>query len=174
MNCTPNVHSECKLTELLDLVKLLADFYDKLGELENFLSHATSNVKSFVSGSELAKKKKILILGVCNNGVKIKDILGICKKYGWADNVDLVEYNEVTNFNVRQLEYTDVYSHILIGATPHMAKGIGEASSLLQYLRENKEKFPRVHILRKENGTLGITKTSLHKVFSQLSSMEML
>lgn len=100
------------------------------------------------------KDAKILLLGG-DGGIKDKEVQGIFKELGLPkDAYERVEYDRVANFDINRCMDSLAYSDIFIGTTPHKAKGIGGASSLLQYLRNNADSFPRLTVFENEDGTL--------------------
>ena len=98
---------------------------------------------------------KILILG--NLGVKPKDIAGIFKREGLARNdFEHYDYDDVhsSKIDAKDLLYTPAYSDIFVSTIPHKVKGIGDSSSLVEFLEENASVLPKLTIFRSEDGTL--------------------
>lgn len=98
---------------------------------------------------------KILILG--NLGVKTKDIAGIFKREGLSRNdFEHFDYDDVhsSKINAKDLLYTPAYSDIFVSTIPHKVKGIGDSSSLVEFLEENASVLPKLTIFRSEDGTL--------------------
>jgi hypothetical protein len=97
--------------------------------------------------------------------VKAKDIPGIFKAVGLPrDAFELVDYDSVhsNSFDARGLLGTIDYSDIFVSTTPHKAKGIGDASSLVEYLQQHRDDLPKLTIFRKKDGSLKpMSKTDL-------------
>lgn len=106
---------------------------------------------------------RILILG--GEGIKDKEIRGILKDLGLStDAYRLIRYDEVTNFDISKCRNTVEYSDIFVGVIPHKSKGIGDSSSLLQFLEENKSSYPKLSVFRDPNGGLAkISKTKFRE-----------
>ncbi len=97
----------------------------------------------------------ILILG--GLGVKPKDISGIFKSVGLPrDAFEHLDYDDVHSgkFDARELLDTSEYSDIFVSTTPHSVKGIGNASSLAEFLEENERHLPKLKVFRGEDGVL--------------------
>lgn len=79
----------------------------------------------------------IILFG--DSQIKIKDIHGCLKSLGIdKKRFEYVPYDDVTNYNFKNLEYNSSYRLILIGPMPHSAKGMGDASSIIEWLTSNK------------------------------------
>ena len=102
---------------------------------------------------------RILIVGQLN--LRKKDVNGICKNlFIDPERLDYIDYEEATNFNYEKLEYSNRYSDVIFGATPHKGSGIGDNSSIITMLENNQERYPKVIRAMESNG-LKLTKTSL-------------
>lgn len=105
--------------------------------------------------------RKILVLG--GRSTRINELQGIAKKYGISkSDVTFLDYDEVKSFNPGELQYSGKYALILVGPVPHKIRGIGNFSSILEYLQQ--EGFPPVMDLG-SNG-LKITKTDFDRKLS--------
>ena len=113
---------------------------------------------------------KILILGL-SSGVKRKDLPGIFNSVGLPrDAFEALTYDEVHSekFDPRQLIGSIRYSDIFVSTTPHKAKGIGDFSSLAEYLESNKADLPKLTFFENEDGTLkAMSKTGLKIALTQ-------
>lgn len=113
---------------------------------------------------------KILILGL-SSGVKRKDLPGIFNSVGLPrDAFEALTYDEVHSgkFDPRQLIGSIRYSDIFVSTTPHKAKGIGDFSSLAEYLESNKADLPKLTFFENEDGTLkAMSKTELKIALTQ-------
>ena len=105
------------------------------------------------------RNAKILIIGQIN--IKAKDINGLCKSMGFnPEQIDYVSYNEATNYNYENLRFSNKYSDVIFGATPHKGKGIEDNSSIINFLENNKSEFPNIIRATDSNG-LNLNKTTL-------------
>lgn len=154
-----------------DLMDILDDLFDKI-KREAILQNRTGDIEIFFEkyGIEQFKKSKlvfnenakILIIGLNNGSIKSKDINGIFKTARLLNRFDVISYDEATNFDIRKLENSSAYSDVFIGTVPHSIKGMGDSSSAILTLQKGSEViYPKIHVLRKENGELGITKSNL-------------
>lgn len=106
------------------------------------------------------EKSKIYILGFSK--MKRKDIESVCKSCGYEHGkMYTYDYSEMSNFDIKKLEFNTSVSAIIIGEQPHSVKGINGYSSLCSYLEANKNKYPPFRICKDANGNLKMTKTSL-------------
>lgn len=130
-------------------------------ELEKFLiEHNISRIDEERSFSYCnLETAQILIVGQLN--IKVKDINCICKSLGISpDRLVYIPYEEVTNYPFDSLKYSNRYSDIIFGATPHKGSGIGDNSSIITYLENNALEFPNV-IRACDSNKLNLNKTSL-------------
>ena len=131
---------------------------------------ATRDNQKEKSRAVFADNAKILILGA-SSGVKAKDIPAIFKSAGLPrDAFELFSYDDIHSgkFNTRNLLDTIQYSDIFVSTTPHKAKGIGDSSSLVEFLEDNKNNLPKLKVFRNEDGTLkAMSKTDLKVALMQ-------
>ena len=105
------------------------------------------------------RNAKILIVG--NLEFKARDIPGLCRSINFDfDRLDFVSYDDATNYNYENLRFSNKYSDVIFGGTPHMGGGIGDSSSIISFLESNSSEFPNV-IRAETSNELGISKTSL-------------
>ncbi|MCJ1765039.1 hypothetical protein [Mammaliicoccus sciuri] len=149
------------LDDLFDKLKEEAKFYNYQGEFDTFLSRYQFEKNDNYRDNLYNDNAKVLILGVRNGGLKSKDINGIFKKAGLRDKYKIIEYDDMTNFDVSILENSMQYTDIFIGAVPHKMKGIGNTDNPVQKLLEGSETlYPKTQKLMSGN-ELKITKTNL-------------
>ncbi|OJT32868.1 hypothetical protein [Staphylococcus ureilyticus] len=149
------------LDDLFDKLKEEAKFYNYQGEFNIFLSRYQFEKSDKYKDNLYSDNAKVLILGVRNGGMKSKDINGIFKKAGLRDKYKIIEYDDMTNFDVSILENSTQYTDVFIGAVPHKMKGIGDTDNPVQTLLEGSEAlYPKIHKLMSGN-ELKITKTNL-------------
>lgn len=129
-------------------------------ELNNFLTlHNIKTTREEKSYSYCdVRNSQILIVGQLN--IKMKDVNGICKSLNIEpDRLVFVSYDEATNYPFDNLRYSNRYSDVIFGATPHMGSGIGDNSSIISYLESNPSEFPNIIRACDSNG-LNLNKTS--------------
>ncbi|MDU9418815.1 hypothetical protein RCL10_09905 [Staphylococcus lloydii] len=149
------------LDDLFDKLKEEAKFYNYQGEFDIFLSRYQLEKNDNYKDNLYNDNAKVLILGVRTGGLKSKDINGIFKKAGLRDKYKIIEYDDMTNFDVSILENSTQYTDVFIGAVPHKMKGIGDTDNPVQTLLEGAEVlYPKIHKLMSGN-ELKITKTNL-------------
>lgn len=149
------------LDDLFDRLKEEAKFYNYQGEFDIFLSRYQFDKNDNYKGNLYNDNAKIIILGVRNGGLKSKDINGIFKKAGLKDKYKIIEYDDMTNFDISNLENSMQYTDVFIGAIPHKLKGIGDTDNPVQKLLNGSETvYPKTHKLMTGN-ELKITKTNL-------------
>ncbi|MFW6047274.1 MAG: hypothetical protein ACOCP4_05770 [Candidatus Woesearchaeota archaeon] len=114
---------------------------------------------------------QVLILGSAH--VNDNVILGVLEDEGFnKKNIELqTDYKKLTNFNIKNLQYSEKYAFILIGAIPHKIKNLGKYSSVIELLN-NEEGFPLfVNLETYSKGkNLKITKSSLRKGIKEAKS----
>lgn len=104
--------------------------------------------------SDTQRNGNIIMFGDTN--IKIKDIYGCLKSLGIDKRrFEHIPYDEVTNYNFKNLEYNSNYRLILIGPMPHSAKGMGKNNSIIESLTKNKNIAKTIKL-----DNLKITKTS--------------
>ena len=105
------------------------------------------------------RNAKILIVG--NLNFRERDIPGLCKSINMDyERLDFISYDDATNYDYENLRFSNKYSDVIFGATPHKGGGIGNSSSIITYLESNKSEFPNV-IRAELSNDLGLSKTSL-------------
>lgn len=63
------------------------------------------------------------------------DLKGVCKSLGIdKERLELVGYEDITNYGFHSLSYSTRYCAILFGATPHSARGMEGDSSILVHV----------------------------------------
>ena len=152
-----------ELEKIIDKFREELTLANRIGkeELEKFLSNhniSILNEKESFSYCDL-KTAQILVVGQLN--IKIKDVNGICKSLGIEpDRLVYVPYDEVTNYSFDNLRFSNRFSDVIFGATPHKGNGIGDSTSIITYLENNASEFPNVIRACVSNG-LNLNKTSL-------------
>jgi hypothetical protein len=131
---------------------ILYEYLKELG-LEHIVE--SQNHYKFV----VPNRSKILVLAYKLN----KDQLALeAKKQGFDSNrIEFIEYH--SGFNIKNLEYSQVYTDILVGPIPHKAINMGDESSLIASIENSPEKYPRLHKLSNSNGELKVTKTAFRE-----------
>ena len=118
---------------------------------------AASSVNYFF---DTQKNGNIILFG--HSKVNRKQINGILKSLGISKNrFEHVEYDDVTNYNFKDLEYNSNYRLILLGPMPHSAKGMGDNKSIIEWIQNNENIAKSVKL-----DNLKVSKTSLKKAIS--------
>lgn len=103
------------------------------------------------------KNGNIIMFG--DTSIKIDDIYGCLKSLGISKKrFEHVSYADMTNYDLRNLEYNNTYRLILIGPMPHSIKGKGEYASGIEWLVNNQNIAKTIKF-----DNLKITKTSFKK-----------
>ncbi|OFK56784.1 hypothetical protein HMPREF2811_01405 [Globicatella sp. HMSC072A10] len=107
---------------------------------------------------------KLLILGG-DGGFCEKHLPGLLKVYGLVrDAYEWILYDEMKNFDISTCYYSTKYLDLIVGATPLSTKGIGNSSSLIQFICEHQSELPKVYILEKAGIPVKITIEDFRKV----------
>lgn len=155
------------LEELFDRLKQEARLYNQQSEFDTFLERYQFEKSDSTQGHLYSDNAKILILGVRNGGLKSKDISGIFKKARLKDRYEIVEYDDLTNFDISTLENSTQYTDVFIGAVPHKMRGIGDTNNPVQTLIDGSETiYPKIHKLM-TGSELKITKKNLTDAIAQ-------
>lgn len=104
--------------------------------LESYgLSRLVADTVNYFNDTQ--KNGNIIMFGASQ--LKLKDAYGCLKSLGISkDRFEHVPYDDVTNYNFKNLEYNNNYRLILIGPMPHSAKGMGDTRSIIEWLSSNK------------------------------------
>lgn len=86
----------------------------------------------------------VLVLGAL--GGRKSDYEMAAKKMGIDPEHVIFEndYSRLGRFDTRSLEYSSVYSDIILGPVPHSQEGIGDNSSLRAAILNSPSKYPRL------------------------------
>lgn len=102
---------------------------------------------------------RILVIGELAGSRK--DYKMVAKKMDInPDNIEFMDYEESKRLDARRLEYSNDYSDIIYGPTPHKISEIGDTSSLLALIENNPTKYPRL-IRSKTNSIDGRLKITI-------------
>ena len=89
------------------------------------------------------RRMKILVLGELAG--RVKDYQIAAKRKGIElDNIEFIDYSSAKQFNASRLRFSNEYSDIIYGPTPHKLEGMGDASSLLNLILKNPNEFPKL------------------------------
>ncbi len=139
---------------------------DKYGLGEKKQSFQYCNVRS----------SKIIVFGRVEIKQNVLD--AISKDMGiHPDRIDYISYDDTTNYDISNLEYSNKYSDVLVGPVPHKAKNMGDYSSMIEAIESNSEKFPPLIRVMDETGNLRISKSSFRnallktQLFKELNSI---
>lgn len=113
---------------------------------------------------ESMKDGKIIVFGDSQTSEKI--LLGIAKNLGIDKNkIEFyLNYQDITNYDFRKLQWSMTYSLIMFGPVPHSCVGKGNNSSIINAI-ETSEAYPPV--IRLGTGELKITKSSFKTQLSK-------
>lgn len=129
---------------------------DKYGFTEKKQSYQYCNIRS----------SKIIVFG--RTEIKQNILDAIAKDLGiHPERIDYISYDDTTNYDISNLEYSNKYSDILVGPVPHKAKNMGDYSSMIESIEANSECFPPLIRVTDEKGTLRISKTSFKTALSK-------
>lgn len=129
---------------------------DKYGFTEKKQSYQYCNIRS----------SKIIVFG--RTEIKQNILDAIAKNLGiHPERIDYISYDDTTNYDISNLEYSNKYSDILVGPVPHKAKNMGDYSSMIESIEANSECFPPLIRVTDEKGTLRISKTSFKTALSK-------
>lgn len=105
----------------------------------------------------VTKRMKILVLGELAG--KVKDYQLAAKKKGIdMDNLEFIDYEAAKHLSASRLQYSNEYSDIIYGPTPHKIEGMGDTSSLLALIEQHPNEYPKL-IKASANSKLKITIT---------------
>ena len=89
------------------------------------------------------KRTKILVFGSLKGSKK--DYIKCAKKLGIEEyNLEFVEYLSTKNYNVEKLRNSEKFSDIICGPMPHKIEGIGDYSSFIALIENNKDEYPKM------------------------------
>lgn len=148
------------LDDLFEKIEFDAKLYNRQDEFEVFLSRY--NLDSNTAATTVMNyNAKILILGTSSGSVSNKDIAGIFSRADLKGRFELISYDELSQFDIRVLEYNSKYSDIFIGPVPHKVKGMGDTENFVEKLMSGSGNiYPRAQKLKSGDG-LKITKSNL-------------
>lgn len=123
----------------------LEDIFDKYGV----------SIDDNSSSICITKRMKILVLGELAG--KVKDYQMAAKKKGIdLDNIEFIDYESAKHLSAGRLQYSNEYSDIIYGPTPHKIEGMGDTSSLLALIEQHPDEYPKL-IKAEANSKLKIT-----------------
>jgi hypothetical protein len=127
--------------------------------LENMSRQADNNIQ--------LKDIKITIIGASK--VKIHHIDGIVKTMGFNPKkaTYLTEYDKINTYDITRLKTYDERHVVLLGPTPHSAKGTMNYSSILTAIEQDEE-YPKSFRILNDRHDLVITKSSLKSALSNV------
>jgi len=143
-----------------DIDKLILDYNISF---EQEMKFTNTRVSKILILGDLAGKSDNYKIAIKKMGINLKNV-EFCN-----------DYQKIKRFDLKKLEYSTVYSDIIIGPIPHKVVNLGENSSLVAKLEKEPEKYPKV-IRAEANSKLKITINSLEscikktRYFQQLSS----
>lgn len=108
----------------------------------------------------------ILVLGALNG--RKSDYQMTARKLNIPEiNIEFVDdYSKMHSFNAEQLRYSDKYSDIIIGPTPHSMKNKGNFSSIIAMIENNPKEYPKL-LKAVANNSLKITNSNFKELLQQ-------
>lgn len=118
------------------------------------------------------KKHKILVSGALSGN--IDDFTKVAKKMGISSNqiTYVNDYSELKHFDAVRLEYSQEYSDIIYGPSPHKMINIGDVSSLLTIMKREPNKYHKV-IVATANSALKLSINSFKQSLLNTRLLEM-
>jgi len=117
-----------------------------------------------------AEDAKVIILG--DMQISKHEAQKLAKVHGFdKDRVEIVDYDDVQNFNIHKLRHNENYCGIIFGPIPHSATGAEGDSSLISHV-ENTDGYPH-HVratARQSQHDLKITKKSLKQALAEIKN----
>lgn len=151
------------------IVEINSKFNKNLKLVDKIIFDSNEHIKDeemFIKDIKL-DEVVINVLG-SNTSLKNNVIMAIFRDEGFnLRNINLIDYDDVKKTNIDKLLLETRVNFIMVGPTPHSAKGIGSASSIPVYLKENTLKDTVIE-LKNNSGTYKITKDSLGKAISKI------
>ncbi len=153
------------IDELQNRILQEITFANRSGNLEDVLRKYNFYEKIESSAYTNVKSSRIIVFGQTN--LKKKNLDGIAKSVGISpERIDYISYDEVTNYDISNLQNNLKYSDILVGPVPHKAKGMGSYPSMISAIESNQKNYPNL-IRVMDSNELKITsesyKTALKK-----------
>ena len=136
----------------------LEEYLSKIGCKDCIANHNTCY---------LAHSAKILVIG--DMSIDDRSVKKIAKKCGIKPNrIEIInDYEKLTNLNFEKYRNNMNYSDIIVGPTPHKAKGIGGYSSVISRMEHNPEEYPKLIRAETATGKLKLTATSFEAALRQ-------
>lgn len=159
------------LNEVFNKIRKEAQLANAKGGLDAYLDKF--GIDTMTTEVQEKRGKKILVVGV-NTGIRVKDIKGLFKKYGVAERLETLEYDESTNYNFHDLAYSDAYLCVMFGPVPHSTVGRKSSSSIVEEMEAQTEMYPKIIRLTDTNGNLKMTKNNLRKALESLDLHEII
>ena len=159
----------------IELIEIIEKIYQKLikevttayydGNLQDVLDKYDMNEKISYSYYN-ANNAKILVIGATR--VKVNELRAIAEEMGIPPKrIDFeLEYDKIQKYNFGKLQYSMVYSDVLIGPMPHSTKGKGYSSSFIADTYNYPEKYPNI-VKLVANNMLKITKISFREALKK-------
>lgn len=87
--------------------------------------------------------KRVVVVGVHDRGMLIEVLLGLGVDY---NRFEFIETADVANYDCTRWQNSNSIAALMVGAVPHKAAGMGEATSVLEALRKQPG-YPHVETL---------------------------
>ena len=138
---------------------------NKLKEEQESNKSQDQQTKEANGHSLLQRNQRLLVIGASKLspdklGAIARDYLGFEKN----DFEYALEYDRVPDLN--KIRYGSRYAAIIVGPVPHKVTGLGDNTSIIQKLK-NEKGFPPVYQVRTESGELKYTKDTFLKALEE-------
>ena len=152
-------YSQSQIAELrsriLAKINKEIDIALKNDDLEDIFNKYGVSIEEESNTFCVTKRMKILVLGELAG--KIKDYQMAAKKKGIElENLEFIDYDGAKHLSAGRLQYSNEYSDIIYGPTPHKIEGMGDTSSLLALIEQHPSEYPKL-IKAEANSKLKIT-----------------
>lgn len=154
-----------------DLVQILARL-NRDNKLEEFCRMiGAEDVLKQEKTSQPSKSGIIIVVG--ESQVKEHQMQGILKNLGIRkERLEChLGYEKAKTFNYRKLQYQAKYSLVIVGSMGHKAENIGDYSSAITMMEQEKG-YP--HVIRLGTNELKITKSNLKEALSKALADELI
>lgn len=122
------------------------------GELSGFLNKYGIILEEKERLPISTRLAKILVFGQLAGSKKDYQI--VAKKLGInSENIEFLDYEETKRFSAERLRNSMQYSDIIYGPAPHKCADMGDTSSLLEEIKNNPMKYPR--LIEAKSNTMG-------------------
>lgn len=148
-----------------DLTGILT-MLNRTEQLETFCQMIGATDVLGVPQASYQSTKSGLIIVIGESQIKEKVMQGVLKKFNIRkERLEChLGYDDAKNFQYKKMQYQPKYSLVLVGSMGHKAQNIGEHSSAISMLEQEKGYPPVIRLGRKE---LKITKSNFQEAIEE-------